>query len=106
MEKRIRARRIEIVPPHTSSPEPAGHFAVTSQSSQRQPPGILSGGALIVFLVAMFVIFILPMCNRDSQSGKTDGVFESATRKLDKGLPLNEREQKRLDDILRYNGKK
>lgn len=37
---------------------------------------------------------------------KTDGVFESATEKLDKGLPLNEREQKRIYDILTYDDKK
>jgi hypothetical protein len=37
---------------------------------------------------------------------KTDGVFESATEKLDKGLPLNEREQQRIYDILTYDEKK
>lgn len=34
---------------------------------------------------------------------KTDGVYESATEKLDKGLPLSERERQRVNDILDYN---
>lgn len=43
------------------------------------------------------------MCDRGSHSTKTDGVYESATEKMDKGLPLNDREQKRINDILNYD---
>lgn len=35
-------------------------------------------------------------------SRNTDGVFESALEKMDKGIPLNEREAKRIEDILNF----
>jgi hypothetical protein len=66
----------------------------------------VSGWTLVIFLILMFVFFVLPMCSAGSHSNKTDGVFESATEKLDKGIPLNDREQKRVEDMLSYDQKK
>ena len=60
-----------------------------------------------IILVCMFIPLILGMCKGGST--KTDDVFESATRKLDRGEPLNKYEQKRLNDILfdkRWDGDK
>ncbi len=42
--------------------------------------------------------------NKDDK--RTDGVFESAMEKIDKGLPLNEREAQRVHDILHYKENK
>lgn len=42
------------------------------------------------------------MLGGKSSSGRTDGVFESATQKLDSGRPLNDRERQRIDDILNW----
>lgn len=38
-------------------------------------------------------------------SKKTDGVFESATRKMDAGQPLNARETQRMSDIINWCNK-
>jgi hypothetical protein len=106
MEKRIRATKIESVPSHTSVSEPQTYPRAAAALPRPQPTGLLNGWTLVIFLILMFVFFVLPMCSGRSHSNKTDGVFESATEKLDKGLPLNEREQKRIDDILNYDQKK
>ncbi len=52
--------------------------------------------------VVMFV-FVLPMCNSGSKS-RTDGVFESATKKIDSGRPdeLSAAEKQRLHDIMNW----
>lgn len=52
------------------------------------------------FIALLSIFIIVPMCVPKSTS--TDGVFESATEKLDRGLPLNEREKQRIDDIINY----
>jgi len=52
-----------------------------------------------IILVCMFIPLILGMCSGGS-SNKTDGVYESATRKLDRGEPLSKRESERLNTIL------
>ena len=56
--------------------------------------------------IALFVIFIIVIPQCDSGAPTTDGVYESATEKLDKGLPLNEREAERIDDIINYKRNK
>ena len=107
MEKRIRAKRIANVPSHTSSSEPRAYAtppAATLSSSQSTSQ--LSGWSLAIFLLLLFVFSVLPMCTGGSRSNRTDGVFESATEKLDKDLPLNERETKRIDDILNFKQNK
>jgi hypothetical protein len=50
-------------------------------------------------IVVLFGI-ILPMCS--SGSKKSDGVYESATEKIDKGIPLNKIETKRIETIMGY----
>lgn len=60
-----------------------------------------------IILVCMFIPVILGMCSGGSY--KTDGVYESATRKLDAGEPLSKRERERLNTILfdkRWDGDK
>ena len=46
-----------------------------------------------------------PSVNSAPVRHETDGVFESATEKMDKGLPLNKREEQRIYDILHYKDK-
>ncbi|OJU98328.1 MAG: hypothetical protein BGO12_02760 [Verrucomicrobia bacterium 61-8] len=57
------------------------------------------------FLIGLVVAFMGSMCSHTS-SYKTDGVYESATDKLNAGLPLNNRERQRLNDILNYKQNK
>ena len=104
MEKRIRAKRIESVPSHAESPEPQTYSTAAVGSSPRQPAGQLSGWSLIIFLALMFVFFVLPMCSGGSHSNKTDGVFESATKKIDSGRAdqLTPKEAQRIDDIINW----
>jgi hypothetical protein len=61
-----------------------------------------------IILFCMFIAVILSMCGGGS-SNKTDGIFESATRKLDAGEPLSKKEKERLNTILfdkRWDGDK
>lgn len=53
------------------------------------------------FIVLMIILFAFDDGGGGS-SHHTDGVYESATEKMDKGIPLNERENKRIEDILNY----
>jgi len=83
--------------------------------------GITLAGSVIVGCVAALLITIIgatyinirfpdeverqAKAHRHSER-RTDGVYESATEKLDKGLPLNEREKKRVYDILTSEDKR
>lgn len=58
------------------------------------------GLAVLVGLLVLFVVV-----SGDGGDNKTDGVFESAAEKLDKGQPLNDRERKRIDDIINFHKK-
>jgi len=61
---------------------------------------------LIIFFSSMvFFPLMLASCEGGKGPARTDGVFESAIEKLDRGQTLNEKEMKRVDDILRYNEK-
>lgn len=40
-----------------------------------------------------------------SKNPRTDGVYESAIRKMESGRELDEREKKRIDDVLRFSEK-
>jgi hypothetical protein len=63
-----------------------------------------NGCSLLIYIVAGGLVFsyLLAMCQGGSSEHRTDGVYESATKKMDEGLPLNDREKKRVDDILNY----
>ncbi len=62
-----------------------------------------SGQKAIVWGVVIIIIMVFLACLSFGPSTSTsDGVFEAATEKLNKGIPLNEREAKRIDDILRF----
>jgi hypothetical protein len=65
-----------------------------------------SGLSLLMYLAigGLGLAFLIAMIEGDSHSSKhdTDGVYESATKKNDEGIPLNDREKKRMDDILNY----
>jgi hypothetical protein len=64
-------------------------------------------GTQIAFVCGLVFFFVIvPMCSHNSNPDRTDGVLESAMEKMGKGLPLNEREAKRLDDISNYERKK
>lgn len=56
------------------------------------------GWALLALLVWAAIAALF-----DSDRGKTDGVYESALEKLDEGIPLNEREAKRMEDLINYD---
>lgn len=61
-----------------------------------------------IIIVCMFIPVLLGMCSGGS-SNKTDGVYESATRKLDAGEPLSKSERDRINTILfdkRWDGDK
>lgn len=62
----------------------------------------------VIIATGIFLVITcgLPTCNSDHDSKKSDGVYESAMKNLDRGLPLNEREQKRIDDILSAGDKR
>ncbi len=55
-----------------------------------------------VFVICMIGCCIWGDCNGGGSSGGTDGVFESATEKMDRGQPLNDREKQRIHDILNW----
>lgn len=63
---------------------------------------------ILLILMLIYSLRYLPSTNDPSSdnqrdtSSKTDGIYESALEKIDKGLPLNEREAKRMYDILHY----
>ena len=65
-----------------------------------------NGSGIFVLVVVGLLILsaIIAMFESGSGSSKshTDGVFESATEKMDKGVPLNDREKQRVNDILNY----
>ena len=65
-----------------------------------------SGLALLIYIAigGLGLAFLIAIFEGDSNPDKhdTDGVYESATKKMDEGLPLNDREKKRVDDILNY----
>jgi hypothetical protein len=54
----------------------------------------------------IFLSLAFASCEGKRGPARTDGVFESAIEKLERGQTLNEREIKRMDDILRYKEKK
>ena len=51
------------------------------------------------------IIFIVLMVIFSPRKEFRDTVFEDATQKLDRGQPLNEREHKRINDILNFHKK-
>jgi hypothetical protein len=56
-------------------------------------------------LVVAGVIALAGIFSSGSGSGsskRTDGVYESAVKKLDSGQPLNEREAQRMSDIINW----
>ncbi|HEY5749194.1 MAG TPA: hypothetical protein VIU12_24160 [Chryseolinea sp.] len=55
--------------------------------------------------IALFILLII-IGNNGGDSSRTDGVFESAMEKMDKGIPLNTRESQRIDDIWNYTQNK
>ncbi len=60
----------------------------------------------INWMVGFFIgLTVLVVLFSDSKP-KTDGIFESATEKLDKGRPLNQQERQRIEDILNWSKKK
>lgn len=56
-----------------------------------------------ILIVAAIVIFGPSLCN-NSGNNKTDGIFESATRKIDAGRAdeLTEAEKQRLSDVMNW----
>jgi|SanBayMetagenome_1026888.scaffolds.fasta_scaffold282769_1 hypothetical protein len=57
-------------------------------------------------LVAGAVLALAVIFSSGSGSSKrTDGVYESAVKKLDSGQTLNEREQQRMSDIINWCNK-
>ncbi len=60
----------------------------------------VNGIGLVAVLI--FLTFVCIRSCPSENSRKTDRVFESATEKLDKRMPLNDQEKKRLNDILGY----
>lgn len=104
MEKRIRATKIESVASHTSPLEPQTYSTSGAALPPPKPTGLLNGWTLVIFLILMFVFFVLPMCTGGSNSNKTDGVFESATKKIDSGRAdqLTPSEAQRVDDIINW----
>lgn len=83
----------------TSSLEALFNFLFT-------PAGIL----ILILFVGVFGTMLGAIIGgpspRSDNAPRTDGVYESAVEKLDKGIPLNEREAKRIDDLLDLSGKK
>lgn len=70
--------------------------------------------ATVICMLIAFIAYALPRIississssstgtTSERASRNTDGVFESALEKMDKGIPLNEREAKRIEDILNF----
>lgn len=58
-----------------------------------------------IFIGCLFILAML-MSSVSKGGRSTDGVFESATQKLDRGEPLNGQERKRIDDILNWHKQK
>jgi len=70
-------------------------------SAAKLIPGAVLG------LLSMLLFAIMGMCSKPSSSHKrTDGVFESATAKMDNGEALNDREAQRLNDIINWEESK
>jgi hypothetical protein len=62
--------------------------------------------AIIISAAIMLLIAFFSGAGSSGVKTKTDGVYESATEKMDRGLPLNDREAKRIDDIINYKNNK
>jgi len=62
----------------------------------------------LMLTAGLFVAFIMvASCGSESgASRRTDGVYESATRKIDQGVPLNDRERERMNDIINWEESK
>jgi hypothetical protein len=59
----------------------------------------------IIAVGAMLVVFALVLGSGSGSSKRTDGVYESAVKKLDSGQALNEREAQRMSDIINWCNK-
>lgn len=58
---------------------------------------------LITMGFILFFIMLSYSCgNANNSPRRTDGVFESATRKLDRGQSLNQTEQQRINDLINW----
>ena len=57
---------------------------------------------LTLFFLALFCLFvlILPMCSSGKSDRPKEDAFGSAREKIDKGIPLNEREAKSVEKFL------
>lgn len=63
----------------------------------------------LIITAGLFIAFIMiASCGSESGGGsrKTDGVYESATRKIDQGVPLNAAETQRMNDIINWEDSK
>jgi hypothetical protein len=89
--KLIRKNNPEIVPPHLRE-----HYK--QQDAQNQNPN------LKYFLIAGGIMVFLALVGGSSSSRNTDGVFESATEKIDRGHAdqLTDREKQRIDDVVNW----
>lgn len=101
------AERPDVSYSHTYKPTFQGGTASTITPGQSFDLFSGNGCTVTAFIVVLFTFLLTSNCTPDSTS--TDGVFESATEKLDRGEELNEAEKKRLNDILfdeRWDGDK
>lgn len=113
MEKRIKASRIETVTPPRSKPASNSlnarpSFIQESSNGQKDMRVGSTGFTFGLFKIwgwAFLALIVWAMIAAlfDSDTGKTDGVYESALEKLDEGIPLNEREAKRMEDLINYD---
>lgn len=57
-----------------------------------------------IWLYGVIIFIVLVVIFSPSKESR-DHVFEDATQKLDRGQPLNERENKRINDIINFHKK-
>jgi hypothetical protein len=58
--------------------------------------------AIIISSAIMLLIVLFSGSGGSVGKTKTDGVYESATHKIDQGIPLTDSEAKRINDIINY----
>ncbi len=77
-------------------------FLTKEKRASSDTNGCLIMVYIILGTLALAAVIVMLQGGSRSDTKGTDGVFESATEKMDKGTPLNAREKQRINDILNY----
>ena len=60
----------------------------------------------LTLIIACGILFLMALGSCNNSSSRTDGIFESATEKMDRGEALNKQESQRIYDIINWEESK